>query len=321
MQLPVITLAGAYSPLVPELILQQLPADFTTRSVTTQEELDSLCDIEYLVLRTLKFGAENIAGNPHLKMIHRWGVGYDTVDIRAASAAGVPVAVTSGANSEAVAELAILLVLSLYRHLIQLHNNTVEGIWDRKTYTSTSFLIKRKAVGLVGFGNIGRLVAEKLVAFDATVRYYDVARLTDAQEAELDISYLPLDELIASSDIISLHLPLTEATRNIINGERIRRMKPSTIIVNTSRGGLVNEEDIVAALNEGRLAGYATDCYAEEPYNPNGPLCTARNVVMTPHVGGSVDDLVEDMCAIVAENINLVFTGAQIPPKFRVNAT
>jgi D-3-phosphoglycerate dehydrogenase len=160
-------------------------------------EFGELSEAEYIVLRSLKIDAETIGYLKKARLIQRWGVGYDSVDIEAAGKAGIPVAVAAGVNAWAVSELAVLFMLSLYRHIVTFDNLLRRGVWDRESFIDRSFMIRGKTVGLVGCGNIGKLVARKVACFGANVIYYDKYRLSEKAERELGIVYCGLDELLS----------------------------------------------------------------------------------------------------------------------------
>lgn len=304
-----ITLAGSYPEEAYELIQSKLPDNFNIKYARSQEELNELEDLEFVILRTLKVDSKLIKSNPKLKLIQRWGAGFDTVDIEAAGTMNIPVAVASGVNSCAVAEHAILLMLATYRNLIPLNRNTKSGIWDRSTFSSSSYTVDGKRVGLLGLGAIGKMVAKKVSALGANVQYYDIFRLSKEKEKELNISYVDFETLLKTSDIISIHLPLTENTKNIINEEAFRKMKPSSIIINTSRGGIIDENFLAEALKTKLIMGAALDSFSEEPYPSGGILNSIENLIMTPHIGGTVVDLTRPMVEKVLGNINKVHKG------------
>jgi len=315
-----VTLAGPYPEEVYILLRKELPGELEIRTVKDQAALDALTDMELVILRTLKMDGALIAANLSLKLIQRWGVGFDTVDIETAGRNKVPVAVAASVNSCAVAEHAILLMLASLRNLIALDAATKKGIWDRATFAPRSFMISDKQVGLLGCGAIGKLVAKKARALDAHVQYYDAFRLSEDVEKELELTYVDFGTLLESSDILSLHLPLTEGTKLIIGAKELACMKKGAILVNTSRGGLVDEAGLVTALREGRLMAAALDSFSEEPYPAGGPLHGVENLIMTPHIGGTVVDLTLPMVRKVAENVLRVYRGQPLPRRDMVNS-
>lgn len=304
-----VTLAGKYPPGTSELLSALLPKDFAIDFAETQEALDAHTKLQYLILRTLKANQQLIQNNPGLELIHRWGVGYDSVDVQAATKNGVKVVIATGINTNAVAELALTFMLSIYRHIVPLHSKTASGEWDRTTYTTNSFTIRNKVVGLIGCGNIGRSIAQKVTALGASVQYYDVHRMSVEQETALGVKFSDFETVLQTSDIISLHLPLTEATKNIIDAKQLTMMKPNAILINTARGGLINEAALCEALRNKAILGCALDTYSVEPYDGSGQFGQLDNVILTPHVGGIVDDLTHEMVKKISENILKVALG------------
>lgn len=314
-----ITLAGTYPDEAYELLHAGLSQKFSINHIRDQEELDSTVDLEYLVLRTLKVDKNVINNNSNLKMIQRWGSGYDTVDIEAASRRNIPVAVASGVNSCAVAEHTLLLILAMYRHILPLDSSIRKGVWDRTTYASQSYTINGKTAGLIGCGAIGKLVAEKLRALGAQIQYYDLYRMDKDIEERLGISYVDFETLLITSDIVSIHLPLTPNTANLIATKELALMKKSAVIVNTSRGGIINERDLADFLDSEKILGGALDSYEEEPYPKNGPLLNVKNIIMTPHIGGTVSDLVKPMAKKVLDNIFRVYDNKKLNKREYIN--
>lgn len=314
-----LALVGPYPAGVYEQICSLLPRWKVTR-IDTQQELDTRTDLEFVILRTFKMDAALIAANPRLRMIQRWGAGFDTVDIAAAGERGIPVAVAAGINSHAVAEHTILLILAALRNLVPLATDTAAGGWDRNTYAGRTYMLAEKQVGLVGCGAIGRYVAQLLKGLGASVSYYDAFRLDQRTEEALGLTYLELDGLFLQSDIVSLHLPMMEETKGMIDRKLLGRMKPTAVLVNTSRGGLVDEEALAEALREGKLLGAALDSVSQEPYPPNGCLRKAPNLIITPHVAGTVVELNLHMARRVCDNVLAVYENRPLSQRELVNS-
>lgn len=316
-----VALVGPYDPAIKERLLQAIPNEFVIKEITAESEYDQLADVHYIILRTLHLKEAAIQSIPGLKLIQRWGVGYDSVDIKAAGARNIPVAVTSGMNAPSVSELAVLLMLAVYRKLPLLHNNVLAGKWRGESgIASSSYVIDGKTVGLIGLGAIGRQVVQKVNAFGASVQYYDLFRLSADEEAKSNVRYVELEELLKTSDIISLHLPLTEQTRHLICRQTIELMKPTAIIVNTARGEIIKEADLVAALQERRILGAGLDVVEREPLAAGNPLLGLNNVVLTPHMGGSTFDINVSMVQRCIENIVKISRGESLRPGDFVNA-
>ncbi len=299
-----VALVGIFPTGTHDMFKEMLPKElFEVEIIDTDEKYKNLTDADIMVLRLFKITREDIERNRNLKMIQKWGAGYDTIDIEAAGQYGVYVSNSPGANSYAVAEIAVLQMLSVYRNLIIQDSAMRSGEWTKTKYVDRSYCILDKVVGLVGCGNIGRDVAKRVQAFGASVQYYDMFRMSEEDEKALDMKYVEMDELFKSSDIISLHLPLNESTRNIVDKEKIALMKPTAIIINTSRGGTINESDLIDALNENRILGAGLDCIEREPVEADDPILKAPNVTLTPHIGGTSADLLGHMVPLMAENI------------------
>ena len=314
-----LALVGPYPQGVYEQVCELLPSDWKVTRVQSQQELGECKDLVYVILRTYKMDAAVIAANPKLRFIQRWGAGYDSVDISAAGKQGVPVAVAAGVNSHAVAEHTILLMLASLRNLVPIALDTASGGWDRSTYAERTYMLAEKKVGLLGCGAVGRYVAQLLKALGANVFYHDPCRLHPDAEKQLGLTYLGMEELFAQSDLVSLHLPLTEQTRGMVDGRLIGRMKPSSILINTSRGGLIEEEALAQALAEHRILGAALDSVSVEPYPEDGCLRGAPNLLMTPHVAGTVAELNLHMARRVCENVRKVHENLPLNGRELVN--
>jgi len=311
---------GPYASDVKPAIRRKLPANVELVEILGNDEYSKLEDADFIVLRNLRLTAQDIAGLKKCKLIQRWGVGYDTVDIEAAGKQGIPVAITSGVNSASVAELVIGLILSVFRHIPAMNAQLKSGGWERELFIDKSFMIKGKVVGLIGCGSIGKLVARSLNAFDAQVVYYDPVRMEESQENKLGITYLSFDELLKVSDIVSLHLPSIDSTKGLINMGVFLKMKPTAILINTARGSIVNESDLIEALEKKILAGAGLDSFASEPIEKDNPLLKMDNVVLTPHVGGNTQDIGVEMVGRVIENISRTMEGKALYHGDFVNA-
>ncbi len=314
-----IALVGPYGADVRPLLEKRLQGAMSVVNIGSESEFGKLADVQYVILRVLAMKRPAIEAMPALKLIQRWGVGFDKVDVAAAGERGIPVAIAPGANSTPVSELALLLMLALYRNLLKLHEGMAQGRWEKEKYIDNSFMIKGKTVGLVGCGAIGRQVAKKVQAFGAEVVYYDAFRLPEAMERELALGYRELDEVLSGADIVSLHLPLLDSTRGLIGRREIGLMKASALLINTARGEIVDSAALAEALAEKRIAGAGLDVFDSEPLAPGSPLRNLDNVVMTPHVGGNTADMSLDMVDICLENILAVRDGRPLSPKVLVN--
>lgn len=299
-----VVLAGKYPANTYETLRDQLPRDkFSLRKVETEAEYEAMTDAEIIILRIFKAPKEVIGRNPGLKMILRWGAGYDSVDIKTAGERGVLVTNTPGANASAVSELAVMLMLAVGRKLLCHTRSLSEGNWSKNTFLNESFCLKRKVVGIVGGGNIGRQVADKVRVFGAVVQYYDAFRLPAEMEAEHQMKYMEFQELLQTSDIVTLHIPLTEETKHLIGSDQIARMKSGAILINTARGGLVDDAALAAAVKSGRLAGAGLDVVEREPLAADDELILEPNVIVTPHIGGGTADIGDEIIPILVNDI------------------
>jgi len=225
------------------------------------------------------------AGAPKLKLIQLLSAGYDRADLAAARKAKVPISNNGGANSVAVSEHALLLMLAVSRKLIQQHANVTGGRWRGNSVPKVNE-VRGKTLGIIGLGTIGKKTARLAQAFGMIVTYYDVARLTEAEEDALNVRFRLLPEIITKSDIISLHVPLNDTTKHLLGAAEIARMKPTALIINTSRGPVIDEKAMHAALAAGKIGGAGLDVFDEEPPPADNPLFTLDNVVLTAHLAG-----------------------------------
>jgi D-3-phosphoglycerate dehydrogenase len=245
-----------------------------------------------------------IAAGPRLKVISKHGVGVDNVDVAAATRAGVVVTNTPGANQVAVAELAVALIMALTRKLAY-HDTVVKsGGWSRIIGTE----LEGKTVGLVGLGRIGKEVVLRLKGFRVKFLAHDVYQDT-AFAAEHGVRFVALDELLAESDIVTLHAVLTSDTQHLIGEKELARMKPTAYLVNTARGGLVDEAALARALAENRLAGAGLDVFADEPPKDSPLLKLGDKVLLAPHLGAQTTETVLRMGRMAAENVVQVLRG------------
>ena len=308
-----VALVGTYPNHTYERLRAALPADqFELAAVSDPQEYEKMTDAEIMILRIFKAPKEVIRRNPKLKMILRWGAGVDSVDVEEASRQGILVTNTPGANANAVSELAILFMLAVSRKLLCHIRSLEQGQWSKNTFLNSSFCLHNKLVGIVGGGNIGRQVPKKVQAFGARVQYYDAFRLSPEQEESLQMPYVSLEELLSTSDIVTLHVPLLDSTRHMIGAEELERMKPGAILINTARGGLVDDDALLQAVRAGKLAGAGLDGVEREPLPADDPLLHEPNIIVTPHVGGGTADLGDVIIPMLVQDI-LDFSRGNMP--------
>ena len=308
-----IALAGKYPPGTLEAFQAQLAGeDVQIVLVNTPEAYERLNDADCMVMRVFKAPREVLERNPRLKLLCRWGVGYDTVDIACAGERGIMVTNTPGANAYSVSELAVMLMLAVGRNLM-FHNRSIQsGVWSRTMFTDNAVTLNAKKVGIIGGGNIGRQVARKVQAFGAQVQYHDLFRLKPEMERDYAMTYVSLEELVSTSDVISLHVPLTEENHHMLDAGMIAKMKKNAILINTARGGLVDDKALVAAIDEGRLMGAGLDCVEDDPLPAGHPLLNHPNIVITPHIGGVASDIGEVMIPMISANLKRFIHGEKV---------
>ena len=242
-----------------------------------------------------------------LKVISRYGAGVDRVDIDACTKRGIKVTNTPGTNSVAVAELAFALMLDVARNIPQLHETVQKGEWAR----SEGIELKGKTLGIVGLGSIGKNLATRAIAFGMNVQAYDPF-FDETFAAQYSIKKADLEEVIQQSDFISLHVPLTDQTKHLINADMIAKMKDGAIIINTARGGIIDEAAAAAAVQSGKLGGLGLDAFEEEPLI-NSPLKGLPHVIFTPHTGAHTAEAVEGMGRMAVDNCIDVLMGKDNP--------
>ena len=248
--------------------------------------------------------ATMIAAAPKLRLIQKIGVGVNTIDLEAAQARGVPVCNLPGTNSRAVAELTLALMLGTLRRLPRFDAALRHGAWSDPALQDGIFEIGGRTVGLVGYGAIPRLLAPVLSALDCRLLYTARGPVADALG-----EWRTLDALLTECDIVSLHLPLTEATTALIDAKALARMKPGAVLINTARGGLVDQASLVDALRSGRLAAAGVDVFAQEPPDPADALFSMPNVVVTPHIAWLTTGTFDRSFALAAENCRRLAAG------------
>jgi len=255
------------------------------------------------------FDGEVIAKARRLKIISRRGVGYDNVDVRAAKERGIAVTITP-ANAVTVADMAFALLLTAARRVIQAHSFVKNRQWkpsaDRDAFLGVD--VGGKTLGIIGLGRVGSLVAKRGKGFDMKVLYYDVIRNTKL-ETELPVQYCPLKQLLAEADFVSLHVFLSAETKGLIGEEELRIMKKQAILVNTSRGPVIDEKALYRALKENWIAFSGLDVFEDEPIKPDNPLLDLENVVLTPHIAGTTEECRRRCSMLAVENTIRVLKG------------
>jgi phosphoglycerate dehydrogenase-like enzyme len=274
----IVTMAKAMTPAGYELVMAD-PG--------TPEFIQAAGDAEYYLGLARRMGGEFFRSAPNLKLVQLLSAGYDHVDVEAARKAKVPVCNNGGANALAVAEHTIMLILAVLKRVVQFHNSVAAGKWRMGNPADVRvYEMANRTLGIVGLGNIGKKVARRARAFETKVQYYDIRRLSEADEDALGVRFVLFDELLRTSDIVSLHVPLDDSTRNMLDARALSLMKREAIIVNTCRGPVIDETALYDALKNNRIAGAGLDVMVEEPPKENHPLFTLPNVTLTPHSAG-----------------------------------
>lgn len=269
-----------------------LPAGWTISTAASRSPRDQLAALEgaqFAVTGDVPVTAAMMAV-PGLVAVHKWGVGYDNIDLDAAGAHGVRVLRTTGSNAVAVAESTLGLILALNRNLVRGHVGILDGKWLKGELSASSMRLTGKTVGIIGLGYIGKALARLLAGFGCRILYSKRTPLPEAEEAALGVHFSPLENLLRESDVVTLNCELNASTRNLIDADRLALMKPDAILVNAARGGVMVEADVAAAVRAGRLRGAAVDVFETEPLPADNPLRGIDGIILTPHVGAISSD-------------------------------
>jgi len=313
---PVVLIAEELSPAT----VEALGPDFEVRHVdgTNREELlAALADVDAVLVRSgTKMDAEAIAAARRLKVIARAGVGLDNVDVQSATRAGVMVVNAPTSNITSAAELAVGLLLATARNIAAADQALKGGEWERSRYAGVELL--DRTVGILGLGRIGALVAERLKGFGTRLVAHD-PYASPARAGQLGVRLVTLDELLSESDFITVHLPKTPETLGLIGEEALSKVRPTVRIVNTARGGIVDEAALARAIAEGRVAGAGLDVFAREPTTAS-PLFALDSVVVTPHLGASTHEAQEKAGIAVARSVRQALGGELVPDAVNVSS-
>jgi len=261
-----------------------------------------LREADFVLAAVWGIGEEELRTAPKLKMVQHQGVGHEHIDKAALKARGIPLAICPAGTTVGVAEHTILLILAVYKRLVVADTKLRQGKWLQWELRSTSYELARKTLGLVGFGRIGQAVAQRAQAFDARILYHDpYLQEPPATATAWSAQQVPFVDLLRRSDIVSLHVPTTDETRRFMSTPQFEQMKRSAILINTSRGAIVDEPALIEALKSKIIGGAGLDVFEQEPVRPDNPLLQMDNVVLTPHISaGTVDALREKMRSVFA---------------------
>ena len=308
--------ADAWAPEIRERIVAAAPDGFELEFASPADPSawgSLLARSDFLLLAANRMTPAMIGAAGRLRLIHKWGIGFDDVDLPAAAAAGVGVAITAGANAHAVAEHTVMLMLATLRKLSVVDRALRDGHWLFKEMRVQCLQMSGRTVGLVGFGNIGRAVAKRLAGFEVEVLYHDPRPAPREVERALGATLVPLDDLLARSDIVSLHCPGGTENHHLIGRAQFARMRRGAVLVNAARGELVDQAALVDALMDGTLMGAGLDVFEQEPPAAGNPLLGLENVTLSPHTAASVLDNVGRVASHVFRNMQRVANNEALP--------
>jgi phosphoglycerate dehydrogenase-like enzyme len=294
-----------------------LPEGFSYSHGTGHSEADLIAairDADFAIAGQVGVNAAMLGAATKLKLLHKWGVGTDNIDVEAARRLGIRVARTTGSNAVAVAEFSLAMILMALRYPAFGHQMMQQGEWRGPgSLPGETFLLSGKTVGIVGLGAIGQTLARLLKGFGCRILYVKRTPLSPADEAALGVTAASIDEIIAQADVISLNCPLTPQTANLFDATAFARMKRSAVLINAARGGVVVEADLADALQRKVIAAAAMDVFNTEPLPADSPLRGLDNLTLTPHLAASTADTFAPTVRRMFANMEKVARGEPIP--------
>ena len=293
-------------------LLKDLAKVYVADNGDPNNYLDEMRDADALIVRIAKCDGKAIAGSPALKVIGRTGVGYDSVDVAEATKRGIPVVITPGANNRSVAEHAVAMMFALSKNLYEAQTEMLRGNWKIRD-AKKAFELEGKTVGVIGLGAIGRETAKICQGCGMKLAGYDPFLSREKIEALGADYYENYEDLLKVSDIVTIHVPLTEGTRDMISKPQLEMMKDTALLINCSRGGIVNEQDLVEALKNGTIAGAGTDVYCSEPPATDDPLLNCPNLIVSPHSAAQTREAVIKMAQMCVRGCLAVCQGKKWP--------
>jgi D-3-phosphoglycerate dehydrogenase / 2-oxoglutarate reductase len=321
MKFTVVSLGGAVTQEAEDILRTADTVSIATGPYPKKEEVIALLtkqQADAIIVRSVDRIDEPIMrASPRLKVVAKHGVGTNDIDLTAAKRLGLPVLAATGCNAHSVAEHALALILALIKDLRQQDAFVRSGGWEKKSYQGHE--LRGRKLGLVGLGMIGRALASMVVPIGMTVQAYDPFAPPEAFEPNLTRA-TDFDVLLAESDVISLHCPLTDQTRNLIGARELERMKPTALLVNTARGEVVNEPALVKALESGTIAGAGLDSFASEPPAADNPLWKLPNVIVSPHVAGVTEEARREVSLQTVRNVLAFLRNEDVHPRYFVRA-
>ena len=276
------------------------------------DKFRALAEAEVCFLMAAPLPKEMIEAAPNLRFIQKLGAGLDRIDLDYCRERRVRVAKLFAGNSVPVAEHTLMLMLAASRRLVWLDQATRAGEWNKEEVRASNQHLRGKTIGILGFGAIGRQVSRLLSGFGVQQLYFDPVRADTETEQDFQVSYSPLDEVLTRSDILTLHMPLLESTRSLIDSKRLSFMKPTSIVINCARGGLIDERALFEALESRQIFGAGIDAFSQEP-PLDSPLLKSRYVTLTPHCAGATIDNFESIVRRAVENTQTVLEGGPLP--------
>lgn len=317
----VVAVIDDFQPKSLDTIAQCLPKDWSLKVTASNAASDvqaAMAQADIIFLMGKAVTASMVQASRKLRFIQKLGAGVDNIDLLACKAQGVAVAKLHGGNAVPVAEHTLLMTLATLRRLPQLDRDTRNGLWVREQARTVSRQLSGKTVGIVGFGAIGRAYARLLRGFDTKVIYFDIVQAPPALCRELNATYTDFDTLLGSSDIISVHTPLTDATRHRFGAREFALMKPTAVFINCARGGIVDETALLDVLERQAIHGAGIDVFAQEPTPVSTAFFALDNCVVTPHTAGGTVDNFESVVKRAIDNVQRLDQGQALPEGDRV---
>jgi phosphoglycerate dehydrogenase-like enzyme len=306
-----------------DIIREEVPPGFEL--VTLNEDADSerkqkIADCEVVIVAAKPMRREFVEAALRLKLLHHQGVGYqDTVDVSALREHNIALALTPAGTTIGVAEHTLLLALAVCKRLTFADSELRRGRWHINSLRPYSFELFGRTIGYIGMGRIAREAAVRFKAFGTSGIYHDpFVRLSSDEESRYGVRRVSFDKLIAAAEIVTLHVPSGRDTHHLINEGVLRRMQPQAIMINTSRGSVVDEKALCRALQEGRIAGAGLDVFEQEPFRPDNPLATMPNVVLTPHIAAGTRDALKAKMRALFQNVQRFFNGQPMENEVRL---
>lgn len=274
--------------------------------------LEEMKDADAIIVRIASCNGNVIENSPNLKVIGRTGVGYDSVDVKTATEHGIPVVITPGANNRSVAEHAVAMMFALSKNLVEAQQEMCAGNWKIRD-AKKAFELEGKKVGILGLGAIGRETAKICRGCGMGIAAFDPFMTKEQIEGHGAEYYEDYEELLKECDIVTIHVPLTDGTRNMISKRQLQMMKKTALLINCSRGGIINEVDLTEALREGMIAGAGTDVYCSEPPKADDPMLNCPNLIVSPHSAAQTREAVIKMARMCINGCLAVVEGKKWP--------